>query len=243
MVPVYIVSFVLGTTVVYLALKTRSHTPWISTWSLLRLRTADRRLAVGTVPLSIIGCVSSPRRSDSTLTRRRRDVDFFYQQQGSVRAPLNIVTNVAEAAQLRRHVLEFGWRLLRRAALPLARMYQRRSRHSTSRHAALRHWCRRPRLARLCLDLLGSFPSSLRCEKDSAAHSSQPKETSRGYPTGNRINLTAACLITFITILLLLYIKRENRQRAAGKRDWRLDASEEDVEQLGWRHPAYRLSI
>jgi hypothetical protein len=38
-------------------------------------------------------------------------------------------------------------------------------------------------------------------------------------------------------------MKWENRQRALGERDFRLELPDEDVQELGWRHPAYRLNI
>lgn len=44
-------------------------------------------------------------------------------------------------------------------------------------------------------------------------------------------------------IVLILYNTWENKARAAGRRDWRLDADDETVANLGHLHPRFRLTI
>ncbi|GAA5881385.1 hypothetical protein JCM16303_000156 [Sporobolomyces ruberrimus] len=64
------------------------------------------------------------------------------------------------------------------------------------------------------------------------------------YIPGNIVNLVAALLALTIGLCLSFYGIYENRARAAGKRDHRLDGkTEEEIAQLGHRHPRYRLLI
>ncbi|KAG8901490.1 hypothetical protein FRC00_006793 [Tulasnella sp. 408] len=71
------------------------------------------------------------------------------------------------------------------------------------------------------------------------------------YITGNSI-LIGAIAGLFITttnknierqVVLILYNTWENKARAAGRRDWRLDADDETVAKLGHLHPRFRLTI
>ncbi|KAH8896662.1 MFS general substrate transporter [Thozetella sp. PMI_491] len=61
------------------------------------------------------------------------------------------------------------------------------------------------------------------------------------YPTGHSINLGANLAVVFLALFGILYCTRENKLRAAGKRDHRLEGltPEEQVD-LGSRHPNFR---
>ncbi|OIW33654.1 MFS general substrate transporter [Coniochaeta ligniaria NRRL 30616] len=61
------------------------------------------------------------------------------------------------------------------------------------------------------------------------------------YPTGHTINLCGQICVVILSIWGILYCKWENRQRAAGKRDRRLDGlSPQQEMDLGYRHPNFR---
>lgn len=61
------------------------------------------------------------------------------------------------------------------------------------------------------------------------------------YRTGHFINLGFLCFSIFLSTILILYNKGENKKRAEGKRDDRL--LEGDESQLGYRHPAFVYTI
>lgn len=61
------------------------------------------------------------------------------------------------------------------------------------------------------------------------------------YPIGHTINLVAQICVALLAAFGILYTMRENRLRAAGKRDHRLEGlSEEEQNDLGYRHPEFR---
>ena len=61
------------------------------------------------------------------------------------------------------------------------------------------------------------------------------------YPIGHTINLDAAVCVAMLAIFGILYIVYENKARARGKRDHRLDGIDETRQgELGYRHPSFR---
>ncbi|KXX79233.1 High-affinity nicotinic acid transporter [Madurella mycetomatis] len=61
------------------------------------------------------------------------------------------------------------------------------------------------------------------------------------YYTGHSINFGGQIAVVCLAIFGILYCVRENRLRAAGKRDYRLEGlTEEEQGKLGHRHPQYR---
>ncbi|PSN62411.1 MFS general substrate transporter [Corynespora cassiicola Philippines] len=61
------------------------------------------------------------------------------------------------------------------------------------------------------------------------------------YPTGHSINLGGQIGVLVLALLGIAYCKWENRQRDLGKRDGRLNGlSEEQIRDLGYRHPEFR---
>ncbi|KAF6747659.1 major facilitator superfamily domain-containing protein [Ephemerocybe angulata] len=64
------------------------------------------------------------------------------------------------------------------------------------------------------------------------------------YRKGNLANLSACSAIFVIVSLTALYIAWENRKRARGDRDHRLEGlSEKETMRLGYRHPRFRYQI
>ncbi|KAF5319115.1 hypothetical protein D9611_014104 [Ephemerocybe angulata] len=64
------------------------------------------------------------------------------------------------------------------------------------------------------------------------------------YRKGNLANLSACSAIFVIVSLTALYIAWENRKRARGERDHRLEGlSEKETMRLGYRHPRFRYQI
>ncbi|KAK3315599.1 major facilitator superfamily domain-containing protein [Apodospora peruviana] len=60
------------------------------------------------------------------------------------------------------------------------------------------------------------------------------------YPTGHSINLGGQVAVVLLSIFGIFYCMYENKARAAGKRDHRLEGlTEHQQEQLGNRHPRY----
>jgi len=58
---------------------------------------------------------------------------------------------------------------------------------------------------------------------------------------GHSINLTGQILVFFLALWGIAYCAWENKQRAAGKRNHRLEGlSEEEALNLGYRHPGFR---
>ncbi|KAK0706275.1 major facilitator superfamily domain-containing protein [Lasiosphaeria miniovina] len=61
------------------------------------------------------------------------------------------------------------------------------------------------------------------------------------YRTGHTINLAGNLAVVFLSVFGILYCTYENRARAAGKRDHRLEGLTEDQqERLGNKHPRFR---
>lgn len=61
------------------------------------------------------------------------------------------------------------------------------------------------------------------------------------YPIGHTINLVASVCVAALASFGILYIVRENKARASGKRDHRLDGIDESRQgELGYRHPNFR---
>ncbi|BGP01408.1 major facilitator superfamily protein [Rhodotorula toruloides] len=62
------------------------------------------------------------------------------------------------------------------------------------------------------------------------------------YIPGNAFNVFSAAISCVIGLTCSLYASWENKQREAGRRDWRLDGkSEQEIKELGEMHPNYRL--
>ncbi|KAF9731430.1 hypothetical protein PMIN06_003117 [Paraphaeosphaeria minitans] len=61
------------------------------------------------------------------------------------------------------------------------------------------------------------------------------------YHTGHTINLAGQVAVLVLSLVGIAYCKWENRQRDLGKRDHRLNGlSEAQIQDLGYRHPAFR---
>jgi hypothetical protein len=61
------------------------------------------------------------------------------------------------------------------------------------------------------------------------------------YFTGHAINLGGQIAIVIVTVFGIFYCMYENRVRAEGKRDHRLEGlTEQEQADLGSRHPTYR---
>lgn len=61
------------------------------------------------------------------------------------------------------------------------------------------------------------------------------------YMTGHSINLGGQIGVLVLSIFGILYCLRENRLRARGKRDHRLEGlTEDEKRELGYRHPEFR---
>lgn len=61
------------------------------------------------------------------------------------------------------------------------------------------------------------------------------------YRTGHTINLVGQIVVVCLSLFGIFYCIWENKLRAAGKRDYRLEGrTEEEISQLGYRHPEFR---
>jgi uncharacterized protein YjiS (DUF1127 family) len=61
------------------------------------------------------------------------------------------------------------------------------------------------------------------------------------YPTGHTINLVGQVCVLVLAVAGIVYSKWENKQRDMGRRDHRLNGlSEEEIRDLGYRHPEFR---
>lgn len=61
------------------------------------------------------------------------------------------------------------------------------------------------------------------------------------YPIGHTINLCASVCVAGLATFGILYIVHENKARARGKRDHRLEGIDEARQgELGYRHPNFR---
>ncbi|KAH7339653.1 major facilitator superfamily domain-containing protein [Rhizoctonia solani] len=69
-----------------------------------------------------------------------------------------------------------------------------------------------------------------------------PSDSPR-YRIANSVQLGAQATFFVLVVILILHNVRENRRRARGERDYRLNGSEEEVTRLGSLHPNFRLVI
>ncbi|GAA5967059.1 hypothetical protein JCM11641_000427 [Rhodosporidiobolus odoratus] len=68
-----------------------------------------------------------------------------------------------------------------------------------------------------------------------------PKYKPRYIP-GNSFNVACSVCAASIALGLIAYVRWENQQREAGRRDSRIDGrADEEIKELGHRHPSYRL--
>jgi hypothetical protein len=65
-------------------------------------------------------------------------------------------------------------------------------------------------------------------------------DASTGYRVGNSLNTATAASVVITSLGLMVFQMRENKKRAAGGRDYRLQRSPETVATLGHLHPDYR---
>ncbi|KAH8889059.1 major facilitator superfamily transporter [Thozetella sp. PMI_491] len=65
-------------------------------------------------------------------------------------------------------------------------------------------------------------------------------DSGTGYRIGNSLNTATAASVIIASLLLVMYQKRENKKRAEGGRDYRLQAPLEQVATLGHLHPEFR---
>ncbi|GIJ83853.1 hypothetical protein Asppvi_002683 [Aspergillus pseudoviridinutans] len=68
------------------------------------------------------------------------------------------------------------------------------------------------------------------------------KEEAPRYTTGYGVSLGMTWICGAACALFLTYLVRENRLREAGRREWRLELPQEEVENLGDDHPAFRFT-
>ncbi|KAF7113585.1 hypothetical protein CNMCM5793_002941 [Aspergillus hiratsukae] len=68
------------------------------------------------------------------------------------------------------------------------------------------------------------------------------KEEAPRYTTGYGVSLGMTWICGGACALFLTYLARENRLRDAGKREWRLELPQEEVENLGDDHPSFRFT-
>ena len=61
-----------------------------------------------------------------------------------------------------------------------------------------------------------------------------------GYRIGNSLNTATAATVIITSLGLVIYQMRENKKRADGLRDYRLQMSAEKLSTLGHLHPDYR---
>ncbi|KAG8733233.1 hypothetical protein FRC11_007730 [Ceratobasidium sp. 423] len=69
-----------------------------------------------------------------------------------------------------------------------------------------------------------------------------PSDSPR-YPIANGVQVGAQATFFILASILILHNMRENRRRARGERDYRLNASEEEIARLGSLHPNFRLVL
>ncbi|QRW21254.1 major facilitator superfamily transporter [Rhizoctonia solani] len=63
------------------------------------------------------------------------------------------------------------------------------------------------------------------------------------YRIANSVQLGGQVTFFALVAILMVHNMRENRRRARGERDYRLDASEQDIARLGSLHPNFRLIV
>lgn len=62
------------------------------------------------------------------------------------------------------------------------------------------------------------------------------------YVSGHFINFGGACILFTVAAVTTMYLRRENKIRAQGKRDYRLTDGKEPEWALGHSHPAYKYT-
>jgi hypothetical protein len=65
-------------------------------------------------------------------------------------------------------------------------------------------------------------------------------DASTGYRIGNSLNTATAATVIVTSLGLVFYQMRENKKRANGHRDYRLQMPADKVATLGHLHPDYR---
>ncbi|KXN84257.1 hypothetical protein AN958_12830 [Leucoagaricus sp. SymC.cos] len=64
------------------------------------------------------------------------------------------------------------------------------------------------------------------------------------YHIGNSINLAAAIFVIAMTVVGMIYLHSENKKRDRGERGYRLNGkTEEEIRDLGYRHPNFRYQL
>jgi len=64
------------------------------------------------------------------------------------------------------------------------------------------------------------------------------------YHKGSSLNLAASCTACVLVVFGWFYLRRENKKRERGERDYRLQGkTAEEIEQLGYLHPSFRYQI
>ncbi|KAJ8482686.1 hypothetical protein ONZ45_g14862 [Pleurotus djamor] len=67
---------------------------------------------------------------------------------------------------------------------------------------------------------------------------------SPNYHNGNSLNLATSTTVAALTLLGAMYIRRENRKRDRGERDYRITGkSKKEMETLGYLHPNFRYQM
>lgn len=65
-------------------------------------------------------------------------------------------------------------------------------------------------------------------------------DAKNGYRIGNSLNTATAISVVIASLSLMLYQMKENKKRAAGGRDYRLQRPADKVASLGHLHPEFR---
>ncbi|KAF1928813.1 MFS general substrate transporter [Didymella exigua CBS 183.55] len=65
-------------------------------------------------------------------------------------------------------------------------------------------------------------------------------DAKNGYKIGNALNTATALSVVIASVTLVLYQTKENRKRAIGARDYRVERSADEVARLGHLHPEFR---
>jgi hypothetical protein len=62
------------------------------------------------------------------------------------------------------------------------------------------------------------------------------------FPTGYGVAFGFIGVEAVLAVLFMMGLKRENRKRGRGERDWRFSLPKEELENLGDDHPDYRFN-
>ncbi|KAM0326752.1 hypothetical protein ACHAQA_006625 [Verticillium albo-atrum] len=88
--------------------------------------------------------------------------------------------------------------------------------------------------------LANAAPDTVRNVANGAVSGLANIDAKNGYRIGNALNTATAATVIIAALGLVVYQKRENKKRAMGGRDYRLQASGEKVATLGHLHPEFR---